>query len=140
MSYALYAALLFVVMSITVFKRRQILQNPPGPRAIPVIGNILDIPLDRPWETYRDWCKEYGAICEVAVGLPPLIVSRHLSASDVVFVRLPLQSITILGSYQAAEDLLVKRSDIYADRPQSVMLELYDLHLYRPLHDSSLEM
>ena len=33
---------------------------PPGPRPLPIIGNLLDIPAGSNWEKYRQWAKEYG--------------------------------------------------------------------------------
>jgi hypothetical protein len=40
--------------------RRQGLRYPPGPRGLPVIGNLFDIPQRAPWETYTRWGKQYG--------------------------------------------------------------------------------
>lgn len=40
--------------------RRQGLQYPPGPRGIPILGNLFDIPQRQPWETYTRWGKQYG--------------------------------------------------------------------------------
>ncbi|TCD64487.1 hypothetical protein EIP91_004048 [Steccherinum ochraceum] len=62
------------------------------------------MPTIRPWEKYREWCREYR--------------------SDVVFVHLPMQPTLILGSATAAFDLLDKRSNIYSDRIVSHMLDL----------------
>lgn len=38
------------------------LPHPPGPRGLPLIGNLLDLPDPRgfPWEAYRDWSRHYG--------------------------------------------------------------------------------
>ena len=34
---------------------------PPGPRPLPIIGNILNIPKVRPWLGYSELSKKYGA-------------------------------------------------------------------------------
>jgi hypothetical protein len=36
------------------------LPYPPGPKAKPIIGNMLDIPTTYPWLAYADWAKKYG--------------------------------------------------------------------------------
>ena len=33
---------------------------PPGPKGLPVIGNLLDMPTSFEWETYHKWSKELG--------------------------------------------------------------------------------
>ena len=33
---------------------------PPGPKGLPVIGNLLDMPNGFEWETYHNWSKELG--------------------------------------------------------------------------------
>jgi len=33
---------------------------PPGPKGLPLIGNLLNRPTDRTWLVYRDWAKIYG--------------------------------------------------------------------------------
>ena len=43
---------------------------------------------------------------------------------DVVYLNVLGQSIVVLGSMQAARDLLDKRSSNYSDRPRSAMMEL----------------
>jgi len=33
---------------------------PPGPKGLPILGNVLDVPAVRQWETFRDWGNQYG--------------------------------------------------------------------------------
>ena len=49
-----------------------------------------------------------------------MIVST-LSDSELVYVRVPMQDILLLGSMRVATDLLDKRSQKYSDRKQSVV-------------------
>lgn len=33
---------------------------PPGPKGLPVVGNLFDIPTDKPWLVYDKWFQQYG--------------------------------------------------------------------------------
>jgi len=76
---------------------------PPGPKPLPVIGNILDVPTKKPWEVYQSWSHTYG---------------------DLIFLTLPGQPLLIVGSTKVAIDLFEKRSQIYSDRRLPLMLDL----------------
>jgi|HubBroStandDraft_3_1064219.scaffolds.fasta_scaffold1189761_1 hypothetical protein len=56
------AALLFVasIRAIHDYRRRGGLPYPPGPRPLPIVGNILDIPKDFSWLAYTQFSKKYG--------------------------------------------------------------------------------
>ncbi|KIJ48775.1 hypothetical protein M422DRAFT_87390, partial [Sphaerobolus stellatus SS14] len=69
---------------------------PPGPRSLPVIGNLLDIPLTRDYQTYTKWKKKYG---------------------DVIYLTALGRNIVILNSVKSATELLDQRENIYSDRP-----------------------
>ncbi|KAI1794923.1 cytochrome P450 [Ganoderma leucocontextum] len=76
---------------------------PPGPKALPLVGNLFDMPKTAPWVGYRDLCAKYG---------------------DILFFRTLGQSMIILGSPRMAFELLEKRSSNYSDRPQSPVFDL----------------
>ncbi|KAJ7200308.1 cytochrome P450 [Mycena pura] len=69
---------------------------PPGPKRLPIIGNLLDMPSGFEWETYMKWSKEYD--------------------SDIIYLDVAGTPIVVLSSMEAATELLEKRSNIYSDR------------------------
>lgn len=85
---------LYLIRQITKSASR--LPLPPGPKGLPLLGNILDIPSEREWETYATWKDIYGDI-----------------ASVTVFG----QTIVVINSAKHAFALLDQRSGIYSDRP-----------------------
>jgi hypothetical protein len=84
--------------------RRSSLPLPPGPKALPIVGNLFDMPQEKAWVTYREWNDLYGdVICVDALG----------------------QKIVVLGSTTAVSDLLDKRGAKYSSRALSPILQLY---------------
>ncbi|KAI0295324.1 CyP450 monooxygenase [Multifurca ochricompacta] len=95
--YALLASAILISLSLfTTFSRRHHKKYPPGPRRLPFIGNLLDMPSKDGWITYKKWSEESG--------------------SDVVHADVLGSHIIILNSAKAANELLDKRSSIYSDR------------------------
>ncbi|KAI0807634.1 cytochrome P450 [Fomes fomentarius] len=76
---------------------------PPGPRPLPIIGNTLDIPSTSMAAKFRDISATYGDIIYLSAFGRPMIV---------------------LGSHEAAIDLLGKRSVNYSSRPHNPMLDM----------------
>ncbi|KAI0714200.1 cytochrome P450 [Cerioporus squamosus] len=76
---------------------------PPGPRPLPLIGNVFDMPRKHLARDFAALSEKYG---------------------DVVHLNVLGQSIVLLGSYQAACDLFEKRSSNYSGRPPSIMVKL----------------
>jgi hypothetical protein len=33
---------------------------PPGPKRLPIVGNLFSMPSDQEWVTYRKWSNEFG--------------------------------------------------------------------------------
>ncbi|MCA9701747.1 MAG: cytochrome P450, partial [Myxococcales bacterium] len=55
----------------------------PGPRGLPVVGNSLQIPLQRLHLRFEDWVDEFGPIYRVGVGpRPAVVIADHLLIRD----------------------------------------------------------
>ncbi|KAM5539416.1 hypothetical protein V8D89_006868 [Ganoderma adspersum] len=76
---------------------------PPGPPGLPILGNLLDIPKDVPWEGYRDLNRKYGKI---------------------ISLRAMGQTIVVIEDVKIAVELFERRSAIYSSRPSSNMIVL----------------
>ena len=73
-------------------------------------------------ETFREMNTKYGASWNHANMLTR--ADLLLVVGDVMYLEVLGQPMVILGSHEAALDLLEKRSAIYSDRVPSVMVEL----------------
>nr|QPP19119.1 cytochrome P450 CYP1 [Wolfiporia cocos] len=73
---------------------------PPGPPGFPIIGNALQMPLEKEWRVLADWAMKYGEI-------------MHLSVLG--------QHVIVLSSADVITELLEKRSANYSDRPRFPM-------------------
>ncbi|EJD01825.1 cytochrome P450 [Fomitiporia mediterranea MF3/22] len=84
-------------------KQRKPFPSVPGPKGLPLLGNVFDMQEGELWETARKWGEEFGPLVQV-----------NALGETYIFVN----------SYQAAVDLFEKRGSIYSSRPGNVMLEL----------------
>jgi hypothetical protein len=53
-----------VVVAVTVWTAVSYLRNrhaAPGPRRLPLLGNVLQMPLQMPWVQFTKWSQQYGA-------------------------------------------------------------------------------
>ncbi|EMD40455.1 hypothetical protein CERSUDRAFT_80124 [Gelatoporia subvermispora B] len=92
--------LLGVFLLQRAFGRKRSGPLPPGPKGLPVIGNVLDMPTAHEWETFATWGERWG---------------------DIMSVNLLGQTMVILNSPKLAFDMLDKKSSIYSDRPTLTM-------------------
>ncbi|KAF9238505.1 cytochrome P450 [Melanogaster broomeanus] len=87
--------------------RKRTLRNglplPPGPKGLPLIGNVFDLNISEPWLSYEQWGKKYG---------------------DVVYSSLIGQDFVVLNSWKSAHELFDQRPAIYSDRARIPTTEL----------------
>ncbi|KAF9894656.1 hypothetical protein FE257_006544 [Aspergillus nanangensis] len=83
-----------------VYRIRQSPRLPPGPRKLPLIGNLHQLG-DKPMHvTCQEWHRQYGPLIHLQLGLDRIIV---------------------VGNAQVARDLLDKKGAIYSSRPRFTM-------------------
>ncbi|KAH9901308.1 cytochrome P450 [Cubamyces lactineus] len=97
---AVLSALSALVVAFLVWWYHRPRGLPPGPPRSILGDNMRDIPAVQPWKQFTAWNKQYGPVVSFYLGRTPVIM---------------------LGTAQAAWDLLDKRSDIYSGRPRSIM-------------------
>ena len=93
--------------------------GPPGPKGLPILGNVLDMPQQHPYLTFAQWKTRYGAL------LPSKNITRfhaHTSTGDIVGLNVLGKPLVVLNSREAISDLLEKRGSIYSDRPELPLL------------------
>ncbi|KAK7034602.1 hypothetical protein VNI00_012233 [Paramarasmius palmivorus] len=67
---------------------------PPGPRRLPIIGNLLSMPKEYEWEVYARWAREYK--------------------SDIIHLNVAGTNLVILDQVEVTKELLDKRSRVYS--------------------------
>ncbi|KAI0066974.1 cytochrome P450 [Artomyces pyxidatus] len=83
-------------------RKRHALPLPPGPKGLPIVGNMFELGTDLVHVKHRDWSREFD--------------------SDIISVSVFGETTVVLNSIEAITDLLDKRGSNYSDRPNMVMI------------------
>ncbi|XP_077311454.1 cytochrome P450 2J6-like isoform X1 [Lithobates pipiens] len=75
---------------------------PPGPLALPVLGNILQLDFSNPLKNLREFSKVYGPVYSIYLGFTPAVVIRE---------------------FKDLKEVLVNKGIDFADRPKNRTLE-----------------
>ncbi|KAH9956431.1 cytochrome P450 [Russula dissimulans] len=102
----LFLSFLVALKAFRDHRKRGGLPYPPGPRPLPLIGNLLDIPTKYSWLAYTQLAKKHGDV-----------MSFHVLGRVVV----------ILGSTKATKDLLEKHGHVFSDRAVIPIFEMMEV-------------
>jgi len=91
-------------------RKKQSFPLPPGPKPLPLIGNIYDVPRVASWQVFQQWGKRYG---------------------DMIYFHTFGKPVVVINSASVAHDLLDKRSSIYSYRPQFAMANEVYVNFFR---------
>ncbi|XP_054617784.1 cytochrome P450 2K4-like isoform X1 [Dunckerocampus dactyliophorus] len=87
--------LLLVYFASSTFNSSEGGYEPPGPRPLPLLGNLLQLDLKRPYNTLVELSKKYGPVFTVYLGSKKVVV---------------------LAGYQTVKEALVNHANEFGDR------------------------
>ncbi|NXG34654.1 CP2K1 protein, partial [Dromaius novaehollandiae] len=97
------AGLVLILILLLVLKREYFWKNrsreafPPGPRPLPIIGNLHIMDLKRPYRTMLELSKTYGSVFSIQMGQNKMVV---------------------LSGYETVREALANQADAFAGRPE----------------------
>ncbi|KAM9339494.1 cytochrome P450 2K1-like [Symphorus nematophorus] len=92
---ALVVLLLVYLISSSSFSSQGDMKDPPGPKPLPLLGNLLQLDLKRPYVTLLKLSKKYGSVFTVYFGP---------------------QKVVVLAGYKTVKEALVNRAEEFGER------------------------
>ncbi|XP_077782675.1 cytochrome P450 2K1-like [Podarcis muralis] len=92
----LFILMVYFVLKLGTFWNKSSQKLPPGPRPLPLIGNLHIMDLKRPHRTMLKLSKQYGPVFSIQMG--------------------PQKAVVLTG-YETVKEALVNQADAFADRP-----------------------
>ncbi|XP_058039065.1 cytochrome P450 2K6-like [Ahaetulla prasina] len=104
---AVLTLLLFILAIMFLLKKGSSWNNnshnlPPGPRTIPILGNLHMMDLKKPFKTMIEWSKEYGPIFRIKLGC---------------------QEMVVLTGYETVKEALVNQAEAFGERASVPIFE-----------------
>ncbi|XP_073530089.1 cytochrome P450 2K4-like isoform X1 [Phyllobates terribilis] len=90
----------FIFLVIFLKKQNQDVNKkfPPGPKPLPIIGNILQIDMSKPYKSFAELSKIYGTVFSVQMGMAKIV---------------------ILCGLETIKDALINHVDDFVDKPKA---------------------
>ncbi|KAL4283606.1 hypothetical protein GQ457_16G027790 [Hibiscus cannabinus] len=128
------AALVFFFQAFTWKTRAKNKSLPPGPRGLPILGNLLMIGT-KPHHDLRRLARKYGPIMHLRLGLMPVIVvsspeaaELFLKTHDLVFASRPPQEASKYISYNQQNLIFAPYGSFWRNMRKMCTLELLSNH------------
>ncbi|XP_067356540.1 cytochrome P450 2F2-like isoform X1 [Channa argus] len=99
--FASVALLFAVLLFLLLFLNRKAKNFPPGPRPIPILGNLLHLNLENPVADLQRLTKRYGNVFTLFMGPKPMVV---------------------ISGFQVIKEALVNKAADFSGRPQGLLI------------------
>jgi hypothetical protein len=129
------AVFLAVYLCSKLYQKKQRQYHlPPGPKGLPILGNLLQIPSSYAWEKYLEWGQQYSTCiyapiwANSGVQKDSDIIHLVVSGKDIIVVNSLDVAVELFGKPSASKSKLCprksteKRSFVYSDRPSLPMI------------------
>ncbi|KAM4043860.1 uncharacterized protein ACNLHF_014153 [Anomaloglossus baeobatrachus] len=94
--FTVFVGIFFGLFLIKMFKGKSHKNFPPGPKPLPIIGNLHILNLKRPYKTFLELSKTFGPVFSVQIGSKRMV---------------------ILCGYETVKDALVNYAEEFSERP-----------------------
>ncbi|XP_063771237.1 cytochrome P450 2K6-like [Pseudophryne corroboree] len=95
-------AVVILFLTYVYNNRKQNYKNfPPGPKPLPIIGNLHMFDMSKPINTFLELSKKYGPVYSVQLGMKKMV---------------------ILSGYDTIKDALVNHAEEFSDRPDAPII------------------
>ncbi|XP_021418527.2 cytochrome P450 2F3-like [Oncorhynchus mykiss] len=94
-STVMLGGLVLVLLCLFMLRRKRHVRLPPGPRGLPLIGNLLQMDKHAPYKSFVKWSGVYGPVMTVYLG--------------------PQRAVVLVG-YEAVKEALVDQADDFTGR------------------------
>ncbi|XP_056419930.1 cytochrome P450 2K6-like isoform X2 [Hyla sarda] len=88
--------IIFLANVLSDKKQEKFKNFPPGPKPLPILGNLLMIDVSKPYKTFYQLSKQYGSVFTVQMGMTKMV---------------------ILCGYDTIKDALINNAEVFSDRP-----------------------
>ncbi|XP_077147758.1 cytochrome P450 2K4-like [Ranitomeya variabilis] len=90
--------IIFLAKAFNNQKKGKYKNFPPGPKPLPILGNILSLDMSKPHKTFYQLSKQYGPVFSVHMGMKKLV---------------------LLCGYDTIKDAMINNADVFSDRPDT---------------------